>query len=295
MRLFAYVYCHPRAGTTVRTNVQSFQVADDVKFVKATARDNDFAISVGVSGAFGIYGVTGASWQSSDPPAARGFNNTSSADTYSIGASGTLGLFRPRIGTSSLFRSALAGPPVEVKLAMVITPSVKPAPPPIIVQAVEFYHAASDHYFITAIPKEISDLDNKVHPGWARTGQSFNAYAAGSGGPSDRLPVCRYYGLPQAGLDSHFYTGGVLECLDVGAKFAGAWEIESGEVFQMRFPDVDTGACPAGTTPVMRTWNQRTDSNHRYMTSIVIRDQMKANGSVSEGYGPEGVVFCAPA
>ena len=107
--------------------------------------------------------------------------------------------------------------------------------------------------------------------------------------------MCRYYGLPAAGLDSHFYTASVLECLDVGAKFAGAWEIEGGEVFQVHFPNIVTGECPAGTIAVLRTWNQRTDSNHRYMTKLALRAQMLAEGHGSEGYGPDGVAFCAPA
>ena len=37
-------------------------------------------------------------------------------------------------------------------------------------ELVEFYNASLDHYFITITPKEISDLDTGVHPGWTRTG-----------------------------------------------------------------------------------------------------------------------------
>ena len=36
------------------------------------------------------------------------------------------------------------------------------------VTAVEYYHVALDHYFISADPKEISDLDTGVHTGWAQ-------------------------------------------------------------------------------------------------------------------------------
>ena len=38
--------------------------------------------------------------------------------------------------------------------------------------------------------------------------------------------------------------------------------------------------------------NQRADANHRYTTSIAIRDQMVARGSVAEGYGPNAVALC---
>src|SRR5262249_48258038 len=107
------------------------------------------------------------------------------------------------------------------------------APPPVVeVSVIEFYNAALDPYFITSIPQEISDLDNGVHAGWARTGQSFKAYDIGSGGPLDRRPVCRFYGSPAAGLDSHFYSASVMECRDTGLKFAGAWLLEADEVFE---------------------------------------------------------------
>jgi hypothetical protein len=54
-----------------------------------------------------------------------------------------------------------------------------------------------------------------------------------------------------------------------------------------------TGACPSTTVPVYRVWNQRADSNHRYVTSRALRDQMVARGYVAEGYGPDAVIMCA--
>jgi hypothetical protein len=63
--------------------------------------------------------------------------------------------------------------------------------------------------------------------------------------------------------------------------------------FQINLPDRATGACPSGTIPVYRLWNQRADSNHRYTTSTAIRAQMLAAGYLAEGYGPDGVVMCA--
>ncbi len=291
-----YSYCLPNTSLLVRTKVESRFVGDNLVFHRQTARDNDYAIGIGVSGGPDVHDTTGAAWQPRENFGAGGWTFSSFfLDQGTIRPGGSLGHFFTRApGTFS--RSAAAGPAVEVKMALIITPSTTAAPPVNIVQAIEFYHAASDHYFITAIAKEISDLDNKVHPGWQRTGQSFKVYAAGSGGPPDRFPVCRFYGLPQAGLDSHFYTGGVLECLEVLTKFAGAWDIESGEVFQILIPDVDTGACPTGTIPVMRSWNQRTDSNHRYTIVAAIRDSMvKDHGHTPEGYGPNAVVFCALA
>jgi len=57
-------------------------------------------------------------------------------------------------------------------------------------------------------------------------------------------------------------------------------------------PEPLTGACPAGGMPIYRVFNNRTDANHRYTTSIAIRDQMVAKGGIAEGYGPNIVTLC---
>ena len=61
----------------------------------------------------------------------------------------------------------------------------------------------------------------------------------------------------------------------------------------MALPNTTTGACPAGTVPVYRLWNQRFDSNHRFTTDPVVKAQMVARGYVAEGYGPDAVSMCA--
>ena len=71
------------------------------------------------------------------------------------------------------------------------------------------------------------------------------------------------------------------------------YDFEAPNVFYVGLPDIATGACPAGTTPVFRLWNQRADSNHRYTTDANVRAQMLAKGYVSEGYGPLGTAMCA--
>ena len=75
--------------------------------------------------------------------------------------------------------------------------------------------------------------------------------------------------------------------------FGYSWGLEASEVFQMDLPDSVTGACPAGGVPVYRVFNQRTDANHRYTTSIAIRDQMVASGGIAEGHGPNVLALCA--
>jgi hypothetical protein len=154
---------------------------------------------------------------------------------------------------------------------------------------VEFRHAGLDHYFITANPAEIAALDAHVFAGWARTGESFMAYA--SAGPA-LSPVCRFYLPPGAG-DSHFYSALPTECA-VTQSSNPAFVYESTHEFYIGVPDLATGGCAAGTVPVYRLWNHRVDTNHRFTTSLAIRAQMLAQGSIAEGAGI-GVAMCAPA
>jgi hypothetical protein len=156
------------------------------------------------------------------------------------------------------------------------------------VAVIEYYWAARDHYFMTAIPAEIAALDTGTFGGWVRTGQTLNAYAQPTGFASR---VCRFYIPPLYG-DSHFYSASPEECAAVQVKFPVLLE-ESTSVFYVALPDLNTGVCPAGTVAVYRLWNNRADSNHRYTTSLAIRDQMIAKGYIPEGYGPNSVGMCA--
>src|SRR5690349_5568891 len=74
--------------------------------------------------------------------------------------------------------------------------------------AVEFHHSGLDHYFVTAAPAEISDLDTGVHPGWARTGYRFAVVKAGSA-YAGTSPMCRFY---NPGYSTHFYSAKPAEC-----------------------------------------------------------------------------------
>ncbi len=157
-----------------------------------------------------------------------------------------------------------------------------------LVDVVEFYHAALDHYFISASPADIEALDSGKFAGWSRTGQGFKAYDAPADGTS---PVCRFY-IPPAVGDSHFYSASPAECAEVAAKFPN-FVYESPSVMHVGLPDAATGSCRPGWNPVYRLWNTRADSNHRYTTDTAVRDAMLAKGYVAEGYGPSGVAMCA--
>ena len=162
-----------------------------------------------------------------------------------------------------------------------------------IVTAIEFYHAALDHYFVSASPSEIAALDNGVFKGWARTGLSFGVYPAGDATPGT-TPVCRFYGNPAYGLDSHFYSASPAECAEVKQKWPEQWLLESYEVFRVVLPVATSGFCRSGTEPLFRLFNQRTDVNHRYLTNYGEMAATVERGYVQEGYGTPPVAMCVP-
>jgi mono/diheme cytochrome c family protein len=167
------------------------------------------------------------------------------------------------------------------------------APPAAKITVVEFHHAGLDHYFISANATEIAALDaGTTIRGWTRTGGTFNAWMSTGAAPSGASPVCRFY-IPPARGDSHFYSASPAECDDVRARFPDLVP-EAPEVMAVRLPDLASGECAADTVAVYRLWNMRADSNHRYTTRRDTRAQMLDRGYVSEGYGPDGVAFCAP-
>jgi hypothetical protein len=161
------------------------------------------------------------------------------------------------------------------------------------VDAIEYYHAGLDHYFVTASPSEIAVLDSGAFTGWARTGYSFGVYPPGSG-VAGTTPVCRFYGSPAYGLDSHFYSASPVECIEVQQKWPDQWLLESYEVFRTVLPDMLSGYCRSGTEPLYRLFNQRSDVNHRYLTNYGEAEVMANRGYVWEGYGTPPVAMCVP-
>jgi hypothetical protein len=156
------------------------------------------------------------------------------------------------------------------------------------IQAVEYYNAGLDHYFITWVANEIAILDAGIKShGWTRTGQHFTTYPSIQPGAS---PLCRYYIPPDKG-NSHFYGRGADECARTGQNNP-SFVLEDPAFMYMILPT--NGACPAATTPVYRVFSNRPDANHRYMTDRALRDQMVSQGWLAEGDGPDLVVMCAP-
>ena len=154
---------------------------------------------------------------------------------------------------------------------------------------IEFYNASLDHYFITHIPSEIAILDAGAQiKGWARTGQSFNAFPVAGVSTS---PVCRFY-IPPGKGDSHFYGRGTTECNDTATKNP-SFINEDPQFFHVALPT--QGSCPVGMINVYRVFSNRADANHRYMIDRALRDQMVSERHwLAEGDGADLVVMCAP-
>lgn len=156
------------------------------------------------------------------------------------------------------------------------------------VPVVEYYNVNLGHYFVTAGQGEMNAIDSgAAGPGWQRTGLGFRAYIPESGVAAGALPVCRFYGTPGVGPNSHFYTVDAGECDSV--KQDRGWTNEGMAFF---IPAPQGGNCPSGLQPVYRAYNNRyaqNDSNHRYSTDLSRLQAMQA-----KGWSLENAVFCAP-
>ena len=179
-------------------------------------------------------------------------------------------------------------------------PTVKAAGGVVIV--VEYYNAGLNHYFISADPAEIAVLDGGAFGGaWKRTGESFPAWDI-VGSPPGTVPVCRFFGTDKyrsngtrIGANSHFYTADPAECEFVRTGWPSvasngisypAWTFES-YAFAVKLPV--GGACPDGTQPLYRTYNNgaNNDPGHRYSMRASLLQGMA-------GWTFEGLVMCLP-
>lgn len=181
--------------------------------------------------------------------------------------------------------------PVAI-LQVVVTPASNAA------DAIEYYYPHLNHYFLTASAAEIAALDAGMLPGWTRTGRKLPGVFLADPSTGDVqapvTPVCRFYGLPSAGLDTHFFSASPAECAAVQTKWPEIWVLETLSAFYLFLPNRGDGTCPAGALPIYRLYNNRADVNHRYTTSLDIKAQMISEGWLPEGYGDNGVAMCAP-
>src|SRR5690606_29708167 len=121
-----------------------------------------------------------------------------------------------------------------------------------------FYNSDINHYFRAGGYDEVELILSGVFGDWIDTEDYFIAWRDSSQGA---VPVCRFYGTPGIGPNSHFYTGDPEECEKVKREDPG-WSYE-GTAFYIKLPV--NGECPDNTLPVYRYYNNRwmhNDSNH---------------------------------
>ena len=150
--------------------------------------------------------------------------------------------------------------------------------------AVEFYNVKINHYFVTAYPEEAAALDAGTSvKGWVRTGGQFTVFTE----PAEGLQaVCRFFGTPGVGPNSHFYTADAAECAKV--KTLPAWTYES---IAFYIPVPSGGNC-GSNWPVFRSYysDNVSDANHRFTVDLTAHVRMKDR----RGDTLEGIVMCAP-
>lgn len=154
-------------------------------------------------------------------------------------------------------------------------------------KSVEYYNERLGHYFMTAQADEIAGLDAGAYDfAFARTGRQFSVHDVQAPGT---MPVCRFFTTPGrfGTKGSHFYTADPVEC--AGLKLNPDWIYEK-IAFYIQLPNA--GACPGGTVPVYRAFNngQSGAPNHRFTTDAGIYQQF----TTLLGWSPEGIKFCAP-
>jgi uncharacterized protein (DUF1800 family) len=151
---------------------------------------------------------------------------------------------------------------------------------------IEYYNATLNHFFVTAYPDEAAMLDQGVVvKGWTRTGVIWSAWANASDSAT-AVPVCRFFGTPGKGPNSHFYTADANECAVVQQN--PGWTFEA-IAFYIDVPQ--SGACKAGTTPVYRSFYpgaEVSQSNHRFLPDMTMFEHMAGSSIL------EGLVMCSP-
>lgn len=145
----------------------------------------------------------------------------------------------------------------------------------------EYKNVNTNHYFRTNNAGEsVHVLNGGAGDGWVDTKDYFLAWRDSLQGA---VPVCRFY---STGFNSHFFTANAGECAAVKKNKDWAYE---GIAYYVKLPT--QGACPAGTLPIYRAFNNRqmfNDGNHRFSTDRSAIDELVAKSWVFEG-----IAMCA--
>jgi len=206
-----------------------------------------------------------------------------------------------RHALSRLYRATRVAGGVNDFIEIAVQSSVPALPGETVVR--EFYHSGLNHFFLTAGEGEANGLIAHPESGWLPTGYAFAAAPANMANGSARA-VCRFYGDPVIGPNSHFYTASPLECnglIDIEARTPPgqpAWHLE-GLAFAINLADTTQGCPDDAPFPVWRTYNRhagefvnefRLDPNHRYLTDV---EELQAMSNLD--WQIEGIAFCTKA
>jgi len=149
----------------------------------------------------------------------------------------------------------------------------------------------NQHFFMTGNHAEMVKLD--ASRDWGRTGAVLMAFAPGSSNANAK-PACRFYGRPEAGIDSHVFSPFIGECGYILSQWAESWMLETMDAFRVYVPNV-IGDCPPNTRPAYRGYNNQPDANHRYALTPTIAVDNGPTRWLNEGFGsPTGPFMCLP-
>lgn len=182
------------------------------------------------------------------------------------------------------FRAACCAPLVACASAATFAAS----PPDLTVM--EFFHAPTQHYFMTGSPDDQRLLTSPaLGQSFLPTGRSFAAWSQANGNrPAGAVAVHRFFHPETA---SHVFTSNPAEVAllrSLPLSGAGRGFSDEGVAFFALAPSA--GRCEAGARPVFRGFNNRVDGNHRYSNELELHA-----ATVSTGFVDEAVAFCSVA
>lgn len=157
---------------------------------------------------------------------------------------------------------------------------------------VEFVNPLLRQYVLATQAEEINALDSGKVPGWVRSGEQFNAFRSGYVSMST-FDVCRWYArTPVASTHWYFFTNYKCGLIEFSMYHESLVEMvqEDAAAFAGAYVSSE-GWCVYGSRPLYALWDGVI--GHRYTPSIAIRNEMVAQGWISEGWGPHGAIACA--
>jgi Domain of unknown function (DUF5666)/Repeat of unknown function (DUF5648) len=170
-----------------------------------------------------------------------------------------------------------------VMLAVSSTGHAVAATSPPDMTVVEYFHRGADRYFMTGRQNEQELLDDsRIGHGLLRTGRSFSAWSPNAANPPANLAVVTRFYIPS--VSSHFYTARA----DEKSLLRSMPDTFVDEGTQFLIQTADDSRCATGTKPIFRSFNKRSDGNHRFSNEIEVHATM-----VSRGFADEKTAFCA--